>query len=275
MNPVKTILLETNAVNKCIDAKLTGTQISKFLETKHLNPIVNIHSLYELARTFLNPNTRNIGINLFKFLKELNPTFSCMTGELIKREVNKLHYDTSVNFLCNPDFKKQTDEAIKNLSNGNFSWDYEKFIRNREREIQSDQKIWDKLITLNKKNESNLPSYNSYATTYLSINNVQQVKSHIQQHIEEMLSDKAIIKLLTQINSYPALKTLIRVDLYLNYLVISTGNRPSKDKTDDFRHLVDSSYCSSLVTNDTRLTSIAREINPEIEIITLEKLISS
>lgn len=271
---MKTILLETNAICKCLDYFHSGNELSYILNRKNFTPIVNIHTTYELARTFLDPNKHEKGKELFLILKELKPIFSCLTGELLKQEVSKLRSGTNVDFICNPIFNNQIWEAIENLSNGNFATHYENFIREREANIKTDQKIWDKLIISKDRFNYKSTTFDDLTKNYISSKNIEQLRPQINEHIDENLTVQELMKFLTETTSYPALNTLLRTNLYLNYKALKDGNRPAKGNTDDFRHLIDASYCSSLVTNDAKLTSIASEICPELEIITFENLIA-
>lgn len=107
-------------------------------------------------------------------------------------------------------------------------------------------------------------------------NNIEGLKNHLNKIIiGKSLNDAEVSKFLTHATSYPAIKTHLWIDLYLNYTVIKSGNKPAKDKTDDLRHLIDASYCSTLVTNDKLLTLIAQQIRPQTEILTFEDLIKS
>lgn len=272
---MKTVLFETNAISRCLDVSLSGAELSIILQKRNLHPVVNIHSTYELARTFLNPTSHEKGKLLFTILKELNPIISCPTQDLLKREIKKLRDGTTVDFFCSRLLESQAREAIDNVAMGNFTAPYEKFIRDNENKFHSEQNMWDKLIPIKKEKKFKSISYEDFVKSYMNPTNISKVISHIYQHTEENLTNTETMKFLSEPNSYPALKTLIRAELYLNYLVLTSGNRPAKDKTDDFRHLIDSSYCSALVTNDVKFTSIAPQINGEIEIITFENVVSS
>lgn len=62
---MKTILLETNAINNCLDNSINGAELLAILNKKNFSPVINMHTKYELARTFLNHDTHARGKNLF------------------------------------------------------------------------------------------------------------------------------------------------------------------------------------------------------------------
>lgn len=270
---MKTVLLETNAISRCLDSSLSGTKLLAVLNKNNFIPVVNIHTKYELARTFLNHNSHDRGKNLFLILKEINPVFSCPTDELIKREFQKLQNETSVTFVCNPESLKQIYNDIDLLSKGKFVQEIKTFIQKRERGIKAFLPTYNKLITKENRILLKHKSYKNFVNIYVSPSNTEELKTHLNKIVGKSLTDAEILKFRTNIASYPAIKTNLLIDLYLNYTVIKNGNKPAKDKIDDLRHLIDASYCSVLVTNDQKLTLIAREISPETEILTFEDLI--
>jgi|GEM_PF-4596808 len=64
----------------------------------------------------------------------------------------------------------------------------------------------------------------------------------------------------------------MNAQFYFNYLTIKNPQQKFKHQ-DDFRHLIDSSYCTTLVSNDKKLKRYAAEINPNIEIIEFESIL--
>lgn len=59
----------------------------------------------------------------------------------------------------------------------------------------------------------------------------------------------------------------------MSYLARNYKSPPSKDKTDDFRHLIDASLCSYFVTDEKKLKKHADYIIPELKIMTFDELI--
>jgi hypothetical protein len=205
---MKTILLETNAINNCLDSSLNGAELLAILNKKNLTPVVNIHTKYELARTFLNPDAHNRGKNLFLILKELKPIFSCPTDELIKREVQKLQDDISVTFICNPKSLEQAQNDINLLSEGQFVPEIETFIQQREKEIAAFLPTYDKLKTKENRAALKHKSYEDFVNIYMSPNNTGELKTHLNKIIiGKSLTDAEILKFLTHVTSYPAIKT--------------------------------------------------------------------
>lgn len=72
-------------------------------------------------------------------------------------------------------------------------------------------------------------------------------------------------KLILKINDLAVIKTAIRANLYMSYLARNYKSPPSKDKTDDFRHLIDASLCSYFVTDEKKLKKTCGLYNSRIK----------
>ena len=87
--------------------------------------------------------------------------------------------------------------------------------------------------------------------------NIELPNTHIREFINE-------------INSYPALRTLIYSHLYLNYKF--KNQSPFKDRITDSIQLIEASYFPVFVSGDERHLKYANEINPNIQLISTKDL---
>ena len=100
------------------------------------------------------------------------------------------------------------------------------------------------------------------------------VKSYLQHLSEISLTDTVAIKLLCDLNEYPALRTAIYPQLVLNYKTEFNKATPSQDKYTDSVQLIESSYCSAIISHDNYFINIlAKNLNPYIQSKSIEELI--
>jgi hypothetical protein len=265
---METALLETNAINACFYKGYSGKQLAEILSKKKLLPIVNFHTCYEIARTFDNVKNTRIGIALFSILKDLNPTYSCETSELLARQINRLIYEKDCNFLIEKDKLIYLNKIINEVTQGDISKIDINTIRSRESEIKNDQNQWHHLFTYPK-----ITNFEQFYcdTIKLRENIIQLIKEICHETLNILYAEKLILK----INDLAVVKTAIRANLYMSYLARNSKSSPSKDKTDDFRHLIDASLCSYFITDEKKLKKHADYIIPELKIMTFDELIEA
>lgn len=266
----KTIFLETNAVSKLYETLHDGIQLKCILLSKNLQPIVSQHTTYELARCFCDKKNHEKGVELCLFLKTLEPEYTCETEMLIRREIIRLRTGESVDVYIEKNNKKHLFNAIENLTKFVVMNQYVDYIKKREENIKNDA-TWDRLLISSKTKEKFSQNFESYVTQSLLNRNWIKV---VLKRIMSNMNDNEIIKLVNNLKDYPAIQTTLRAHLFMNYQVLVNRNKPGKDKLDDLRHLIDSSYSTIFVTNDEKLTKYAKVIKPNIEILTSEKLVS-
>jgi hypothetical protein len=257
--------LETNAICRAQESNISGYDLRQILEQKGLTPIVGLHVIYELARTFLNGKNTDTGIQLFKIIKELSPAFSNQPGVLIIQEANNcLNNDDIVSFLDGEE-KKAAIEEIHKLSTGNFDDKARKFIEERDDNFQRDhEEIAKKNIELFKQNppSERLRSYEDVFTYYEN-----DFSTLIIKIFNEKLSEEQALKILENIDMLHTIRSRLRSEIYLLYIALVHKNVPAKDKVDDHRHIIEAAYCDKFITNDSQLIKNANKINPNIEII--------
>lgn len=263
---METALLETNAINACFYKGYSGKQLADILSKKKLLPIVNFHTCYEIARTFDNVKNTKIGIELFSILKDLNPTYSCETSELLARQINRLIYGNDCNFLIEEDKLIYLNKIINEVTQGDISKIDINTIRSRESEIKNEQNQCNHLFTYSK-----ITSFEQFYDdiTRTRDNIIHLIKEICHIKLTTLYAEKLILKL----SDLAVIKTAIRANLYMSYLARNYKSPPSKDKTDDFRHLIDASLCSYFVTDEKKLKKHADYIIPELKIMTFDELI--
>ncbi|VEB39078.1 Uncharacterised protein [Legionella sainthelensi] len=264
---METVFLETNAINSCHYEKYSGEELAEILFKKNLIPIVSQHTTYELARNFLSPKNIQLGISFFSILKGLNPTYSCETMELLKREIKKLISDVACDFIIEKSQLYHLQKAISEACQGEISEKWCRYISTRESEIINNQNIWNHLFQ-----RSQMKNFETFFQTI--IDDRKNIIFIIQELCNKQLNLVEAESLMLKLDQFKAIKTAIRANLYMNFHAIKFKKPPSKDKTDDFRHLIDASLCTYFVTDDERLKNNIPSIIPELKVIKFSELIN-
>lgn len=265
---METIFLETNALNSCLTNNYSGTNLRNILSKKKLTPVVSQHTTYELVRNFISDKNQQIGIKLFSILGDLNPIYSCQTTQLLRREVNKFINGTACDFIIESEFLNPLKDAIQQFSLGNIDKYYVEYVANRELEIKNNSaKQWESIFQDNK-----IVNFDDFYRD--TICKKENITFFIKNMCDIKLNDLQAEGLSIHINEFKAIKTAIRANLYMSYIARNNKISPSKDKNDDFRHLIDSSLCTYFVTNDNDLKKYAQIINTEIRVMSFEEIIN-
>ena len=72
----------------------------------------------------------------------------------------------------------------------------------------------------------------------------------------------------------PAIRSGVRANLYLMWICISRRVAPAVDKLDDYRHIIEASYCDALVSGDDQLIRTTPRINPALESLRTPELLA-
>lgn len=91
-----------------------------------------------------------------------------------------------------------------------------------------------------------------------------QLPNIIQEILRGQVTPLEANELSQRLNTFPALRSTLRANLYVNFIHIVHGTRPAYDKIDDYRHVVDASYCSAIVLSDEQLGRTVNRINPDL-----------
>ena len=82
---MRNIFLETSAVNRAVATGVDAKALRDHLTQSDRCPVIGIHAIYELAATFLRPERADTGKALFRFVRDLDPSFTPPTMDLLLR----------------------------------------------------------------------------------------------------------------------------------------------------------------------------------------------
>lgn len=73
---MKTAYLEPSAINWYVNSAYAGEPVGAAMAGCEYRPVIGLHTIYELARTFLSANGHVRGRALFGFVRDLDPAVS-------------------------------------------------------------------------------------------------------------------------------------------------------------------------------------------------------
>jgi hypothetical protein len=262
--------LETSAINYAKQKHMTGKELRLTLENLDHSPVIGMHTIYELARTFFDTNKLNKGAKLFSLIEDLDPSIMPPVRGLLNQEIDKFLHGTCVlPFLSHLDQHAVRLEVAR-LASGTFDNRAKEFISGREANIRANypqfaQSYIERVVQAKATNPEIIRKIKTFQDAY---NNFEfEFPSMILEILRGKISKAAAPRMYRGIDSFPALRSTIRANLYISFLCIVHKVRPGFDKLDDYRHAIEASYCGTLVTGDRQLIHAVQYINPDLTVL--------
>lgn len=267
------IYLETSSLNQALSEGKSGAQVTELAAALDLCPAIGIHTIYELARTFLKPDQNARGRALFSLLRDIECTYIPMTGQLIESELIKLRTGAVVMPFLDQDNQMSTRYEIEALAQG-FTERATQFIGEREQERKSIEPIENQnylahLRSLTTAGSKRFQGVSTFKKTLSTFNDDMPncVVDVVKGLDSERVSRSEAAEIVMRFGSFPCIRSLVRANLYLNFIMIRNKVEPSYDRLDDFRQVADASYCQAFLTNDAQLARTSNNIDPSLQII--------
>ena len=261
--------LETSAINHAVDDGRDPTGLRLEWSEAGLVPVVGLHVIYELARTFLNPNTHARARRLFTFLQLLDPSYGPESRNLLMQEVVRLRTNAAVLPFLSCENQAATRSEVARLAAGTFDAQARRFIQEREMQRRGTEPagMLDYVSHVRRLRETNPTSVNRIRT---EDDLCLRFKAKMPQMIQEILRRSVTLaeakELFLRLREFPALRATVYANLALMLPCITQGVPPRIDKLDDYRHVIEAAYCDLLVTDDHQLTARAKAIHPELHV---------
>jgi hypothetical protein len=99
-----------------------------------------------------------------------------------------------------------------------------------------------------------------------------QVPGLIRQLLGDRVTASEATELHARLNEFPALRSVVRANLYLWAIPLMHDAGASRDKNHDYRHVIEASYCEVLITGDEQLARTVPRIYPGLLIIPWSEL---
>ncbi len=272
---MKNTFLETSAVNRAVAVGLDPTALrDRFTESGRC-PVVGIHVIYELAATFLRPERVDIGKALFRFVRDLDPSFALPTMDQLLQEVLRLRTNAAVLPFLSYGNQNATRLEVHRLADGAFDGSARAFIAAREEEVRRKHPHMAKAYIehvrqVRATRRDSLPELRSFP----------DVAEHFRDRWPDMI--RAILhdgitpaearEMSARLAAFPAVRSTLNANLYLMFSSIAHKTVPGDDKLDDYRHLIDASYCDAMILYDVRARSAAPHIAPQVQVFLWDDL---
>lgn len=248
---MKRAYLETNAISRAADESISGKQLRHILGTQGFVPAIGFHTIYELAKTFLNDGKVDVARTVFQIVADLDPVYCEESYEILCQEVNHCFAQKLIRPFLDGDKKSDTISEVEKLASGIFDERARSFIEGRERRFRADHP---QISKNNIRMFSEHPPQNRVRTfedftAYFS-NGQSEV---VVQIFKGKLSLEQAAAVIASIELYPAISAAVLANMYLFFVQMVQKVTPATDKVDDHRHVIEASYCDAFITNDNQL----------------------
>ena len=95
-----------------------------------------------------------------------------------------------------------------------------------------------------------------------------QVPAIIRQILGNRVGPSEAIELYGRLDEFLALRSTVRANLYLWTIPLMHDAGASRDKNDDYRHVIEASYAEVFVTGDDQLARTVVRIHPGLQVLT-------
>jgi hypothetical protein len=241
--------------------------LQRLLDAEQLRPAIGTHTIYELAKLLWDQRTTAIRCRLFQALLDLDPAFLVPADQILQCELRRLQRgEPVVPFMMGADLDA-TKRVVARLAAGESDDEAIQFTRQREEAIdrtrQEDQLNVERLRTA--RNQGQFPLFRTFEQL------VEYYRSDIPELIQRRFKGRIDLsdaqRFAARLNEFPALRTAVRADLHFMFIRAAQEKVPSRDKTADYRHVVDAAYCTAILIDDRKLFRKVPVLNPELRAI--------
>jgi hypothetical protein len=269
--------LEPSAINHAVDRGLEGSDLRALLEDHRAVPTTGLHTIYELARTFLLPEGRARGMALFTLLADLDPVYQAEPLRLLEREYVASRTGTAVIPVLAP---LDTDAArleVARLARGDFDAQARDFLQAREADVRDGfPRQYGRFMA---KVERLAPRRSPRARSLRTFESVLALGDRnggdlVREIMYGRISRDDGARMWRRLDDFPTLRTIARANAYLSTTPIAHRRRPALDKIDDYRHVIEASYCQVFITADEQLARTAPKLHPDLRVVRFAELIA-
>jgi hypothetical protein len=242
----KYVYFDNSALQKIIEKY--DDDLNHVLSTNNYRLCISTHNIYEFARCYLKANTIEKGKEIFRVLSSINnPRYILIPDIVIQKE--KIRSESAGGYLIT-----KTDE----LNNTAMKAEIMRLAKSPNEEAKIFIKKREKNITVNypkisNKNIKELMKIRGDVKTYEDFKKIVQDK--ICQYYSKYYKLTNISFILSDPKKYGYINTLIAVQIYILWINYRHKKAASRDKIDDYRHLINGSYhlVDIFVTADKKL----------------------
>lgn len=266
---MKSAYIETTAINKAWEAGITGRQIADALTSLKLRPKTSILTLQELAKTYLDEHNKQAARELCTIVKDIKPTFIPEINYLIVWEAQKVWEGCELP-VFEDSYQEVIGEEVRKLACGILSDEARDLILGRDMQIRQEipdacEEIIDSVREAKKQKPGifkELRSFDDFLNHYKD-NYADSITKHLMKNVLHVEAEL----LAHNIDDFPVLRSLVRSDLYMTFILVAHEEVPARDKTHDLKHIISASYCDTFLSADSEQIKLVKSINPDLKIL--------
>lgn len=265
------IYIEPNIINWARRDGWSGHKLREKLGVLDFEAHFGIHGIYELARGFLYETVRLDAQNNFQILSELDPIFTPTTKMIFDWELAKFKTGALVIPVLDEYNHASAKYQVNIMAYGNIEDEGIKFISRREKAIDDDfpKYVGYQLEAIRHRFGQHVRA-EAGAKTISDVFEAldSEVPGLIYQIMRGRVTTSEAARLHARLAEFPGLMTTVRANMYLWAISILNLVGASRDRLDDFRHVIEASYTAAFATEDERLFRAAPRINPGLQVVT-------
>ena len=257
--------LEPSALDAVVRQKVPVSLLRLGFETRGLTACIGTLTLNECAQPIL-VDEGEVARSLFGIIRDLRPRFLAAPSDLYEQEIRMLRGGIPVDPHPNVEQEEIERNEVDELADGRISpWFLELVQDRRKTKLDAWQPHWIAYLEEVKKLRQ-LPAKMPHLGSF------QQVEAFFRPDLARFIggllgpkiSAEGARLMAATIDRYPAIHTSVYYFWNAMSICLVNGCAPSKDKVDDYRHIVEASYCDVFISNDSQLLSSISRFHPTL-----------
>ncbi len=262
--------IESNVINCARRAAWSGATLRDRLDGYGLTPLFGLHGIYELARGFLSSQTSRDDIQAnFQILAHLDPEFGPTVKMLYEKEIDRLRTGAIVIPVLDVMNHASAKYQVLRMSMGFFEAEGDQFISRRERDIDRE---WPRFVEYQLEavqhgvgeQGPDGPRLQTFEDVFRALDD--EIPRIIEEVLRRSVTAFEARELYMRLDEFPAIRSVVRAQLYLWAIPILHRTGASRDKLDDYRHVIEASYADVFVTGDEQLARTVPRIHPTLAV---------
>ena len=259
--------IETSALNRAAKTHDGLVVLRQIMDAERLRPAVGTHTIYELAKMLWDDRHTETRCRLFQLIVDLDPAFLLPADRLLELEVSRLLRGESViPFLMGSDLEV-TRRTVARLASAASDEEAIEFTRRREQAIDrarlEDRENVERIQ--HARREGLVPDCQDF--DQFCAQHSADIPELIERRFGGRIDAHDASRFAARLDEFPGLRTTVRADLHFMFIRVVQGKVPSRDKTGDYRHVIDASYCAGILVDDRKLLRKVPVLNPQLRAI--------
>ena len=231
-------------------------------------------TVHELARTFTSGHATE-GKALFAFVRDLYAQIDHPPVVLWSRERKYLDGGVPVVSRLDSRNRRFTRSHINRLADGRLGSELTGLIHQRAADKlkfgRSTEFFLEQVKQLRRDEPSAIPKISDFPSAVKMF--APSALKFIQAMSDSPMSDDVAQRVLARIDELPAHRSHHRFWLYMMFICIKTKQVPGRDKLDDYRHVIEASYCDIFVSRDRQQLYAAPLIGTHLTAIAIDDVL--